>query len=257
MEIEDLQEIMEVDLADLTKEFNRIKSISDPRNKVAAINSMLSNDNKLFKKANDHVGDYNSTLKELSEDEANDHKEPLALFNAKIRQMKDSLRVMLEQSQRELLLTQPEADKPVTSQGLEDKSKQVIKKTEGVQEQTINVITRMENQVAETEVIGQNVVTTLGIQGDKLGGIGDDLEIIREDIVSSRQLIKAIQKELQKDKCWRLLLFIVLLIGLILVIWAAVDKNFKHATKGAGGDGLASASDRCQGCASGSTPPPI
>lgn len=75
MEIEDLQEIMEIDLADLTKEINRIRSIDDPRKKQAALNSILANDNKLFKKANDHIGDYNSTLKELSEDEADEHRE--------------------------------------------------------------------------------------------------------------------------------------------------------------------------------------
>jgi hypothetical protein len=65
-----------------------------------------------------------------------------------------------------------------------------------------------------------------------------------------RQLIKAIQKELQKDKCWRVLLFIVLAIGLVIVIWAAVDPNFAKSGKGAGGDGLPSSDSRCQSCAS-------
>jgi hypothetical protein len=64
-------------------------------------------------------------------------------------------------------------------------------------------------------------------------------------------LIKAIQKELQRDKCWRLLLFLFLLVGLILVIWAAVDPSFSSVSQSSGGDGMASSNDRCQNCNSG------
>jgi len=244
---------MEVDLLELNKEFNRIRSMNDARKKQAAINVMLANDNKLFKKANDHIEDYNSTLKELSEDEANEHKVPLADFTNKIRQMKESLRAQLQEVERELLLNNPADLKPVTAESIDDQKKAVIKKTEAVQDQTLNAIGRMNNQVAEDAQIGDAVKVELKRQGDVLGVIGVDLEEMREDIATSRQLIKAIQKELQKDKCWRLLIFIVLAIGLILVIWAAVDPNFAKSGKKAGGDGLASSQDRCQGCATGTT----
>jgi len=251
MEIEDLIEIMEVDMQGLTKEFNRVRSMDDPRKRQAGLMALLANDNKLFKAANDHIGDYNSTLRELEDNEAEEMKGPLQDFQQKIRVMKENVKILLDEANKELLLAKPvDVMQPETAQTMDERARGVIQKTEAVQGKTIDAIGRMENTIAETEVIGINVVDKLGQQGEKLTQIEEDLIDIREDIADSRQLIKAIQKELQKDKCWRLLVFIVLLIGLILVIWASVDKNFGHASKNAGGDGMSSSSDRCQTCSS-------
>jgi len=92
MEIEDLLEIMEVDLQALHQEINRVRSISDPRKRVDQIQQLLAADNKLFKKANDHILDYNSTLRELSEDEANEHRPPLQDFTNKIKNLKEKFK---------------------------------------------------------------------------------------------------------------------------------------------------------------------
>lgn len=252
MEIEDLQELMEMDLIKLNKEYLRVKSIDDPRAQQQAASVMLASDYKLFKAANDHIEDYHSTLKELSdEEEANDHKVPLAEFTNKIKSMKESLRKIKEDAERELLVNQNTASStPVTADSINDAAKNRVQQAERVQEGTIDAIARMNNQVGETAEIGENTKAALKDQGDKLTAIGVDLEEMREDIATSRQLIKAIQKELQKDKCWRILLFLVLAIGLVIVIWAAVDPNFGRVGSGAGGDGLPSSTSRCQGCAS-------
>jgi len=252
MEIEDLQEILEVDLGDLTKEFNRIRSIDDSRKRQAAIASMLANDNKFFKKANDHIGDYNSTLKELSdEEEANEHREPLSQFTSKLKQLKENLKALQDETNRELLLQKDAETQVVTAGTVDDKANEAIQKTEGVQGKTIDAIGRMEGTIAESEVLGTTAVSELHRQGDKLGEIGDDLEIMREDIATSRQLIKAIAKELQKDKCWRLIIFVFLLIALVLVIWAAVDPGFGKKT----GQGSSGSVDNCQNCNSGTATP--
>jgi len=146
------------------------------------------------------------------------------------------------------LTKQNEPDQPITSNSINNQAQVVIQKTEAVQDQTKGAIGRMEGLIAETEVIGGHVLNELDRQGQKMEIIEEDLETIIDDVKTSRQLIKAIQKELQKDKCWRLLVFIVLAIGLILVIWAGADKGFSKSTSNAGGDNMASASDRCQGC---------
>jgi len=247
-----LQELMEMDLIKLNKEYLRVKSIDDPRQQQQAASVMLAADYKLFKTANDHIEDYHSTLKELSdEEEANDHKVPLAEFTNKIKAMKESLRKIKEDAERELLVvTTNTASTVVTADDINDRAKARVKDAEAVQEQDIHAIARMNNLVNDTEEIGQNTKGALKDQGDKLTSIGVDLEEMREDIATSRQLIKAIQKELQKDKCWRVLLFLVLAIGLVIVIWAAVDPNFAKSGSKAGGDGLPSSTSRCQGCQS-------
>lgn len=61
--------------------------------------------------------------------------------------MKENLKASLAETEKELLLTQQNKPEAVTSQTVDDKANQVIKKTEGVQEQTIGAIGRMENTV--------------------------------------------------------------------------------------------------------------
>jgi len=171
-------------------------------------------------------------------------------YNNDVRSVVEKLKSRQAELERKLLM-QPNSA-PTTAQSINDKADDVINKVENVQKDDINRVRGMNVLAVETEKIGEHVVDELVRQSEVLGVVESDLYIIRHDVKTSRQLLKAIQKELQKDKCIRLGCFLFLSILLILVILGATG-TFKKSGKKAGGDSQPSATDRCQGCASGTT----
>jgi hypothetical protein len=68
MEIEDLREFMEFDHLELRKEFNRIKTMNDSQ-KTQAIDEILNPNTKLNKNILSHIEEFNSTMREKSDEE--------------------------------------------------------------------------------------------------------------------------------------------------------------------------------------------
>jgi len=249
-ELEDLNERLEDNLAQIRSHATKAIKTEDDATALRKINKLLDPLHPLNKQSRDLVDSYNANLREITDDEAKDFREALQRYRVDIKNVVDKLTAKQETLQRSSLMS---AGGPLTAAQTDDKTKQKIKQTEAIQEDDISRLARMNQLAGDTEKIGEHVVDELVRQEGVLETTEQDLYIIRQDIKTSRQLIKAIQKELQKDKCIRVGCFIFLAIGLILVIWAAIDPNFGGASKSAGGDGLASSIDRCQNCASGTT----
>jgi len=86
------------------------------------------------------------------------------------------------------------------------------------------------------------MAATIKQDNDNLKGMQSDFADMDDGIEQSRKLIRSIMMGIQRDKCIRVLLFIVLAGVLCVLIWKLVDPNFTVP----GGDGQPSGTDRLQ-----------
>jgi len=131
--------------------------------------------------------------------------------------------------------------------GLDDKpanqAETDLGEAEKIQANSKVVIKRIIEKNDEAAQVGSTIVKTIGEDNEKLfRGMIIDFEQMDNGVEQSRKLIRSILISMQRDKCIKVILFIILLGLLAVLIWAIFDPNFKIG----GGDGQPAGTDRKQ-----------
>jgi len=148
------------------------------------------------------------------------------------RQLKEELKIS---DRRERLVAKPQ-------ETVNDNGKRDIEKGKAIQQETLDALGRIIGQIDDTENIAIGTMKVLEENDEDLNKTKQNVKDIGDGIEQSKKLIRSIMMTFQRDKCIRVLLFIVLAGILCVLIWKLVDPNF---TVG-GGDGQPSGEDRLQ-----------
>jgi len=102
----------------------------------------------------------------------------------------------------------------------------IVGAIEDTQNQSLNVLGDMAETADATHDIAGNIVSELGKQKEKLQEADRDLGDMDDGITRSKKYLRGIIMSLQRDKCIRAMLFIVLAGALFILIWSLIDPNF-------------------------------
>jgi len=212
-EVEDHKEEIEGLHEDIRQGIKKLSGIESPDERATDIKALFGR----LRRLEECNSAYDLELRELPVSEATPYYPKIAEFEKIYIDLKQQLEEWKKTNDRQRL-------------GLDAKPTNAdtdLDEADRIQIKSKDAVGRINKRIDETGVIGADIVTTIHKDNETLIGMKKDFEQMDDGIEQSKKLIKSILISIQRDKCIKAVLFIILLALLAVLIWAIFDPGFK------------------------------
>jgi len=223
-DLDDLLEEVEDKIAEVKNKIKQTKAIKEAEERLNAAVQVLKGP-AYFERLSELMEELDYSTRDLPDSERAHYLEKQKEHGKTIDDLRKQLEGIKNQAEREKVFGPDRAtdDKPQLKR---QNSADIVGAIHDQQDDTLRVLKDIEGTADATHEVAEETKKKLGDQRMQLEGADRDLDDMDDGITRSRKYLKGIIMSLQRDKCIRGLLFIVLAGALFILIWAIVDPNF-------------------------------
>jgi len=227
-DLDDLLEEVEDKITEVKNKIKQTKAIKEAEERLNAAVQVLKGP-AYFERLSELMEDLDYSTRDLPDSERAHYLEKQKEHRKTIEELRKQLEGIKNQAEREKVFGPDHAtdEKPQLKR---QNTGDIVGAIHDQQDDTLKVLKNMEGTADATHDVAEETKKKLVEQRHQLEGADRDLDDMDDGITRSRKYLKGIIMSLQRDKCIRGLLFIVLAGALFILIWSIVDPNFSIAS---------------------------